>query len=116
MLSLTTLAKISSSLMAGNSNSSIRKSFLPYNRIALVFIFSFLVQHNLSTGYRQVLPGFIALLNQIKHPPHHIADGTTALNGGLTQIMAGYILHGLGTRHLSGLQVLHKQAIFRIAP
>jgi hypothetical protein len=49
MLSHTTLANISFSLIAGSSNSSKRKSFFPYKRTARVFMVLFFCNWQLAT-------------------------------------------------------------------
>ena len=75
-----------------------------------------LAQHHLSARHGKGLTGFAGLFDQIKHGFGHVFRTRALAHRNLSHVEGAYVFHRLGTRHLTGVQVLQEQAVFGVRP
>src|SRR5690554_1603603 len=116
ILLVITFARISSSAIWGSSNSSRRRSFTPYRRIARVFISILLIKHDLATGYGNRLTCLVGLFDYVEKCLHDVLCATSTIHRHLRFIEPSYIGNTFRPWNLSSFQVLHKQPSLRVRP
>ena len=98
--------------------SPLRKSLSSFiiHHSSFIIHHSSLVQHDLSSCHRNRLARLVGLLDAVQNCSRHVNRKTAAPHRHLVLVKFPDLGHASRARHLAGSEILHKQALFRMAP